>query len=78
MIFKPLIFAALLPLLQGCWNTDNAKEIHFGDVSIGKQMIDLKQALEAGAVTVDEHARLKQALMSLDSLCESEDIDEEG
>ena len=72
---KMLFLVALVPFLQGCWNADNAKEIHFGDVTIGKQMIDLKQALEEGAITEDEHAQLKQALMSLVSSCGSGDSD---
>jgi hypothetical protein len=78
MNLKPLILIVLAPFLQGCWNADNAREIHFGDVSIGRQMIDLKQALEEGAITVDEHAQLKQALMSFDMSCDSEDSDDES
>ena len=72
---KILFLLLLVPFLQGCWNADNAREIHFGDVTIGKQMIDLKLALEEGAITDDEHAQLKQALLSLVSSCGSGDSD---
>jgi hypothetical protein len=53
----------LLLLLGGCWNENSS--IHFGDVSLGQQLIDLKAALDQGAVTEEEYERLKGAIMSL-------------
>ncbi|MCZ6709200.1 MAG: hypothetical protein O7G86_16495 [Gammaproteobacteria bacterium] len=76
MIPKYLVIACALVLLSGCGNIDNAQSIRLGDVSVGQQMIDLKRALEEDAITADEHAELKQALMSLSSLCGDPDNDE--
>jgi hypothetical protein len=73
MIRKWLVLPFVLLFLPGCWNSDNAKHIHFGDVSIGQQMIDLKRALEENAITADEHIELKEALMSLQSVCADEE-----
>ncbi|MCC5888578.1 MAG: hypothetical protein JJT88_19245 [Gammaproteobacteria bacterium] len=56
-------------LLAGCWNENVATNVRMGDVSIGQQMIDLARALEQGAIDAEEHARLKQGLMSLSELC---------
>jgi len=78
VIQKHLVIVGALLLLPGCWNVDNAKNIRFGGVSIGQQMIDLKRALEESAITPDEHTELKQALMSLNSLCEGQDTQEES
>ncbi len=77
MIQKFLIVVCALAFLPGCWNVDNAKSNRFGDVSIGQQMIDLKRAFEENAISVDEHAELKQALMSLSSLCGDPDSTDE-
>ena len=67
-----------MALLSGCGNIDNAQSIRLGDVSVGQQMIDLKRALEEDAITADEHAELKQALMSLSSLCGDGGEDDES
>ena len=76
MIWKCLAVVGALIFLPGCWNSDNAKHLRLGDVSIGQQMIDLKSALDEGAITAEEHAELKGALMSLSSLCEGLDSEE--
>ena len=78
MIPNYLLIAGALVLLSGCGNIDNAQSVRFGDVSVGQQMIDLKRALEEDAITADEHAELKQALMSLSSLCGERDEDDES
>ena len=76
MIQRLYAIPVLLLFLSGCWNIENDEHVRFGDVSIGQQMIDLKRALEESAITADEHAELKQALMSISSLCESDDSDD--
>ncbi|MFP6814457.1 MAG: hypothetical protein VB949_02145 [Pseudomonadales bacterium] len=78
MILKCLVIACAAALLSGCGNIDNAQSIRLGDVSVGQQMIDLKRALEEDAITADEHAELKQALMSLSSLCGDGGEDDES
>ena len=60
------ILAGVL-LLGGCWNGDDVK---MGDVSIGRQMIDLKQALDQQAITAAEYQRLKTEIMNLTGACE--------
>lgn len=60
-------FAMLLA--AGCWNGGNDR-ISLGDVSIGQQMIDLKAALQAGAISEQEYDRLKRALMALGEGCD--------
>jgi len=65
-------------VLAGCWNSDNARNIELGDVSIGQQMIDLKRALDENAISADEYAELKGALMSLQSACQNENGDDHG
>lgn len=65
-------WVAVLPLLLalgGCWNENVATNVRMGDVSIGQQMIDLKRALDEGAISEAEHARLRDALMNLSELC---------
>ena len=60
------IFTGVL-LLGGCWN-DNTN-VRMGDVSIGQQMIDLKQALDQQAISEAEYQRLKTQIMSLAEAC---------
>jgi hypothetical protein len=65
---KALPLAASLLLAGGCWNGDN-DSINLGNVSLGQQMIDLKAALEQGAISRAEYDRLKGTLLSIDSVC---------
>ncbi len=58
----PMVLA--LSTLGGCWNGGN-DSIDLGDVSIGRQMMDLKKALDQEAITQDEYEQLKQALMTI-------------
>ena len=75
MVFKPLIAATVLLTLAGCWNGGNA-HIRLGDVSLGQQMIDLKTALEAGAMTQAEYDETKQTLLSINEVCRNTEEDE--
>ncbi len=51
-----------LLLLGGCWNGDRPT-LDLGNVSPGQQFTELKAAREAGAISADEYAALKQALI---------------
>jgi hypothetical protein len=57
----------LLPvalLLAGCWNDNGDRStVDLGNVSLGRQLIDLQVARDAGAISADEYAALKQALI---------------
>jgi hypothetical protein len=71
----PLLAAALL-LVAGCFNSPENSSVHFGDVSIGAQLIDLKSAFEQGAIDQAEYDALKQAIMALAEGCGSGGGDE--
>lgn len=70
------IYILTLVMLSGCWNGENIS-VSLGDVSLGQQLLDLKAALDAGAMTEPEYARVKLKLMSLTDLCKTSS-DESG
>lgn len=72
---RKLILLAVLGLLAGCWNGGNAN-VRLGDVSLGQQFIDLKRALDAGALTQAEYDQTKAQLLSLAALCETTEQEE--
>ena len=61
--------------LAGCWNGGNT-HVSLGDVSLGQQLIDLKLALDEGAITQEEFEETKQNLLVLNSLCENTEDDD--
>lgn len=63
----------LLLLLGGCWNDNRGIAIRLGDVSIGQQLIDLKAALEQGAMTQAEYERVRTRLVELNLACNDAD-----
>ena len=65
-----LLIACLLTM--GCWNGENV-HLRLGDVSIGRQLIDLKEAREQGAMTKAEYDKVRILLLSLGQLCENTD-----
>ena len=66
---RRLILVACLSTV-GCWNGGNTN-VHLGDVSIGRQLIDLKAAHEQEAMTKEEYDRVRLLLVSLGQLCET-------
>jgi len=74
---KYLTLLTVSLLLSGCNNTDNAKEIDLGSVSLGQQMIDLKVALDQDAISNEEYAKLKEIVMSVNSSCGEEEETED-
>lgn len=71
MLLTPLLLA-----LTGCWNANN-EHLHLGDVSIGQQLIDLKQAREADALTEAEYETARAQLLAAADLCLGDDDDED-
>ena len=69
-MIKTALLIAIISMLSGCWNQGN-KDISFGSVSIGQQMIDLQSALEAGAMSQTEYDQTKQTLLSINTVCEA-------
>ncbi|MDA1074882.1 MAG: hypothetical protein O3A63_09015 [Proteobacteria bacterium] len=68
VLIRPTLIALGLLFMGGCWNGD---QVNLGNVSVGQQMMDLSKALEAGALTDIEYAKLKTVLMSIDGVCEN-------
>lgn len=75
-VLRLLPVALLLVLLGGCFNSPENHSVHFGDVSIGAQLIDLKSAFDQGAIDQAEYDALKQAIMALAQGCGSGGDDE--
>ena len=62
--------------LSGCWNGGNT-HVSLGNVSLGTQLLDLKTALDQGAITQEEFDQTKRTLLALNALCEQVDVEEE-
>ncbi len=75
MIHKTILIATLCFALGGCWNGGNT-HVSLGDVSLGTQLLDLKSALDSGAITQDEFEDTKATLLALNSLCENTEDDD--
>lgn len=70
-----VVLATCLTLaIPGCGNV-NKTEIELGDVSLGQQLIDLKRALDADALTEDEYEDAKAALLSIAEMCRGDEDD---
>ncbi len=68
------LIGLLCMVSAACWNGGH-NEIDLGTVSLGQQLIDLKTALEVGAINGSEYERTKTTLLSLHTICNS--IEEE-
>jgi uncharacterized protein YcfL len=78
---QKIVLVILVGLLTvGCVDSQNGYNIHLGDVSLGQQLIDLKAALDAEAISEDEYESLKKMLVEANSYCgdapEVEEADE--
>ena len=69
---KYLLLLTISIVMVGCLNEDHAKDINLGSVSLGKQMIDLKLALDQEAISTEEYVHLKKTVMALNTMCMSE------
>jgi hypothetical protein len=59
-----ILLLPLLLTLAGCWNDNgDRRTLDLGNVSLGRQLIDLQVARDAGAISADEYAALKHALI---------------
>lgn len=78
---RHLAMITLTLALGGCIDSMNGKSISLGDVSLGQQLIDLKAALEAEAISKDEYESLKAELIAAVEMCEggqAEEDEDEG
>ncbi|MEQ8857948.1 MAG: SHOCT domain-containing protein [Pseudomonadales bacterium] len=71
---RRLTLLAVLVMLGGCFNGGNTA-VRLGDVSLGQQLIDLKRALDEGAMTDEEYTQARQSLLSLAALCQNTEED---
>ena len=69
-----VIFVSLCVLMSACWNGENMN-VRLGDISLGQQLIDLKRALDEGAIETAEYEQAKERLLALHALCEDETED---
>lgn len=66
---RTVCIALLVVLAGGCWNGGNSN-VRLGDVSLGQQFIDLKRAVDEGALTATEYEQAKARLLKLTTGCE--------
>jgi hypothetical protein len=66
---------ALILLLAGCWNQGDHNSLDLGSASLGRQFLDLKAALDAGAISETEYAAVKASLLALTERCGKSDKD---
>ena len=60
-----ICFGAILCIsLAGCWNGENV-HVDLGTVSIGQQLLDLKAAADAGAMSQEEYQTTREKILSL-------------
>lgn len=77
MKLRFVVVVLMLLAVGGCWNGGNT-HVQFGDVSIGQQLVDLKAAMDDGAITAQEFEAAKATLLALNSLCENTEADAES
>ncbi len=70
MTYKILLATLACLSLSACWNGGNT-HVSLGDVSLGQQLLDLKSALDDGAITQNEFEETKETLLALNALCEN-------
>lgn len=63
-ISKVCLAAILCSSLAGCWNGENV-HVDLGTVSIGQQLLDLKTAADAGAMSQEEYQMTREKILSL-------------
>jgi hypothetical protein len=57
------LYLLLLPALAGCWNGDQTA-LRLGDVSFGRQLIELKEARDAGAISAEDYETVRRAMIA--------------
>ena len=73
-MIRAVMLTLIVVISTGCWNGEN-QSIHLGDVSLGQQLIDLKAALDADALTQEEYDTAHALLLSGADLCADDDED---
>ena len=74
---RGLVFVLTALLITGCVQENNPRNLRMGDVTLGQQLIDLKQALDVNAVSEEEYKQMKAGLVAAASMCAAAEEDEE-
>jgi len=75
-LMKILILISLTAGLSACWNGENV-HVSLGDVSVGQQLLDLKAALDAGAMSQQEYDETRLKFLSLVQACQDDEDSED-
>ena len=74
---KVCLGAVLCVALAGCWNGENV-HVNMGTVSIGQQLLDLKAAADAGAMSQEEYQLTREKILSLVHGCAGSSAESEA
>ncbi|MBU0663832.1 MAG: gas vesicle protein GvpG [Proteobacteria bacterium] len=61
-----ILFIAMVPLLSGCGGGGAEVRSEVTSVTTGQQLMDLKKALDMGAMTRDEYDREREKILNKD------------
>ena len=78
-LHQVLMISFIALVTAGCVQENNPRNLRMGDVTLGQQLIDLKKALEAEAISDAEYQQMKAGLVAATSMCadNEEDGDDE-
>ena len=66
---KYVLSMASIALLAACVQENNPRTLASGDVSIGQQLIDLKAALDAQAISEADYRVVKENIIASSAMC---------
>jgi hypothetical protein len=75
---KLLLPIAVVLLLASCIQENSPRNLRMGDVTLGQQLIDLKLALEADAISETEYETMKANLVNAASMCEAAEQEDDS
>lgn len=78
-VTKIALLLVLSLSLSACFNDNEERSIVLGNVSLGDQLIDLKKAHDAGAISDAEYREMRESVVNLiaDQDFESDDDDDD-
>lgn len=74
---KICLFLAFTLCASGCFNDNEERRVVLGDVSLGDQLIDLKKAHEAEAISDKEYQQLRKGLITMITEQQASDRDDD-
>jgi hypothetical protein len=69
------VLLLLILLMSACIQENNPRTVSLGDISIGQQLLDLKSALDAKAISEAEYQAVKEDVIASAKFCASEEDD---